>query len=793
MSHKSGKPGKSGRIKPENHASQPEQVFGQALALHQQGQLEQAGQLYEEVLKIQPEHSDALHLMGVLHHQAGNNEMALDLINRAIRLDPANPVFHDNLGTVYQAAGRLIDALECCQKAVALAPDYAGAHFNLGNIFTGQGRVNEAVACYQNALALKPNYADACIRLGNALKSLEHFEEAAACYNRALALDPNYAEAHFNLGNVFDSQGKPDEAAACYRKALALKPDYADAHFNLGNVLAGQGRMEEAVACYKNALALKPDHAEGHYSLGNAQFYLRRMDDAVTSFNHAISLKPEYAEAFYRRGAVLYDMGLQEEALADCNRALALKPDYAEARWAMTLFLIPVICSTEKERQRARQRFLEDLEELDKWFDASRMDRGVDAVGNQQPFFLAYHEEDNRPLLSRYGALCDRLMAYWQAHQGVTRNHPDAPTGRIKIGIVSQHIRSHSVWDALIKGWVLHLDRSRFELQVFYLGASSDTETELARSAATVFVRDCSSFQEWAETILSHKPAVLIYPEIGMHQMTAKLACLRLAPVQIASWGHPETTGLPAMDYYLSAEGLEPENAELHYTEQLVKLPSLGCCYQRSGVAAAAPDLAQLGIRPGEPLLLCPGTPFKYAPQHDRVLVEIARLLGRCQFVFFAPPREKDWANRLKERLELAFDKAGLAFNDFVVFLPWQEKPAFYGLMQSACVFLDSIGFSGFNTTVQAMECNLPVVTREGRFMRGRLASGILRRMGLQELVAATGEEYILLAVKLAQDKTYRAAISERIKASRHVLFDDQEPVRALERFLLGKLGAPSE
>jgi predicted O-linked N-acetylglucosamine transferase (SPINDLY family) len=109
----------------------------------------------------------------------------------------------------------------------------------------------------------------------------------------------------------------------------------------------------------------------------------------------------------------------------------------------------------------------------------------------------------------------------------------------------------------------------------------------------------------------------------------------------------------------------------------------------------------------------------------------------------------------------------------------------FYDLMRRASVFLDTIGFSGFNTAIQAVECGLPVVTREGRFLRGRLASGILRRLQLTELIAATEREYVALAVRLARVDAYRGELRARIEASRHVLFDDLAPIRALEAFLV--------
>jgi protein O-GlcNAc transferase len=259
---------------------------------------------------------------------------------------------------------------------------------------------------------------------------------------------------------------------------------------------------------------------------------------------------------------------------------------------------------------------------------------------------------------------------------------------------------------------------------------------------------------------------------------------LRLAPVQVATWGHPETTGLDTIDYYLSAEDLEPANAQENYTERLITLPHLGCCFQAPHVDHVDPDFASLGIAQSYPLLLCPGAPFKYAPQHDWVLTEIARRLGRCRFLFFTH-RIRNMSEKLRRRLEVIFARSGLDFNDFVIFIPWQSQPEFYGLLKRADVFLDTIGFSGFNTAMQAVECGLPIVTREGSFMRGRLASGILKRIGLLELVAQTEEDYIALVIRLANDADYRSHIRERIEMSRQILFEDIAPIRAMEDFLV--------
>ena len=374
-------------------------------------------------------------------------------------------------------------------------------------------------------------------------------------------------------------------------------------------------------------------------------------------------------------------------------------------------------------------------------------------------------------------------MKTWQLQRGY-QPRPPAPTGRVRIGIVSPNIRNHSVWHAIVKGWLQYLDQAKIEIHLFSTSKIEDRETDWAKQQVANYT-DISQDLDLAVTaVLAHNLDVLIYPAIGMDLLCVRLASLRLCPIQMASWGHPETSGLPTIDYYLSAEDLEPLGADKNYSEQLIALPNLGCSYQPLPQNSAEPDFAALDLREDSPLLLSPGVPFKYAPQYDWIYAEIARRLGDCQIVFFTGP-VPELSKKFQTRLRNVFDTEGVDFHRNCRFIRWLDQPEFYGLMKRADVFLDTIGFSGFNTAIQSMECGLPVVTREGRFMRGRLASGILRRLELTELIAADERDYVDLAVKLVQNRDYRNNIRDKIRERRPRLFNDPVPVRALQQLLI--------
>ena len=203
-----------------------------AIEHHQSGRLPQAEVIYRQILQVEPDHSDALHLLGMIAHQMGKTELAVELINKAIAAKPSIPIYYNNLGRVLHDTGRFDDATSSYRKALLLRPDFAEAHSNLGAVLRDQGKFDEAIASYHKALSLKPDLAVTHNNLGNALKEQGRIDEAIASYHKALSLKPDYYEAHSNLGNALKDQGKPGESVASYRKALSLRPDVAMAHSN---------------------------------------------------------------------------------------------------------------------------------------------------------------------------------------------------------------------------------------------------------------------------------------------------------------------------------------------------------------------------------------------------------------------------------------------------------------------------------------------------------------------------------------------------------------------------------
>ncbi len=478
---------------------------------------------------------------------------------------------------------------------------------------------------------------------------------------------------------------------------------------------------------------------------------------------------------------------ISRTAVSSYRRALSLDPGCVSARTGLLAALIPRIPLSQDESDAARAAFDSELSAFEQWLGTHRLDSGdAWSVARQSFFYLSYQEQSNKSLLQRYRrASHSQLSRIGQTD--TPRYAPprtDAMSPRCRLGIASAHVFEHSVFAALVQGWLRCLDRRRFEIHVFSLGSKRDAVTQMARADVDHFDQEPRTVADWATLIEDRQLDALMFPEVGMDADTLALATLRLAPRQFASWGHPETTGMPTIDYYLSADGFEPPDADDHYTEQLIRLPNLGVHYQPHAITPASVDIAQYGIPGDVPVFICPGTPFKYRPQDDEVLVDIARRLGRCAFVFFKHDKA-ELSRRLHARMAAAFRLAALEPAQFLIWVPWLPRAAFLGLMRQADVYLDTIGFSGFNTVMQAVQVHLPVVTLEGRFMRGRLGSGILRRLGMPELIAATKTHYVDIAVTLAEDVAYRTRMRRRLQLAEKGAYGDLSAIDALSRVLL--------
>ncbi len=793
-------------------------LFNAALRYHNSGRLTEAELLYGQVLATEPRHARSLHNLGNILRETARASEAVRCYERALALEPNLVGTRSNLAATLQDLGRLDQAISHYQKVLALDPKNAEIHNNLGTALQDQGRPEAAAISYRQALDIQPEYTDALANLGNTYRDLGQFDQAVVYLRRALARDPNHVGIHNCLGIALRDNGASGEAIAHYQKALALnpaepgthcnlgvalrdrgdldqavihflralelRPDYGEAHNNLGLVFHDQARLGPAVTHFEHALAVKPDYPEAHANLGIALQDQGRLDDAMSHFEQALTLRPDFAVALYNLAVLLQQQGRVDEAALRHRQVLSVSPDHADAKFGLCMAQLPIVYESVAEiaeRRAAYEGHLRKLcQDLGRPEAVSSLAKGV---GSNQPFFLAYQGQNDRDLQALYGSAVCRLMG--ERYPTPALALPPRPGEAVRVGIVSEYFRNHSVWKLNVRGWLHQLDRQRFQVFGYHTGKRRDAATMEAQSLCSRFVQGPLPAERWREVILADMPHILIYPEIGMGPVAAQLAAHRLAPTQCNFAGHPETSGYPTLDYFLSSELMEPPDGQEHYTERLIRLPNMATYYEPIVPQPEANGTPNFGWPSTAPVFWCGQSLFKYLPQFDAVFPRIAREVGECRFIFIEFPAGDYVTELFRRRLDRAFTAFGLRADDFVIVLPRLSEDQFGAAIARCDLGLDSIGWTGNNSTLEALVHDLPIVTKTGTLMRGRHTTAILQMMGVTDTITETVDDYVSTAVRLARDVSWRIALRKRIAESKSRLYRDNSFIFALEEFFV--------
>ena len=306
-------------------------LIQRAVGAHRQGRLDQAAELYEQVLRQQPDHAGALQLLGALRGQQGRHTEAVRLTQAALDQCPGDFGTITNHASVLMAAERHVEALAQLDKALALKPDFFEAHYNRGVTLAALKRFAQSIASYDQALALRPGSPQCFYNRGIAQGALGWWKDAVDSYDKAIALQPDFAAAFDNRGNGLREMGRLDQALESYDRALALAPKDFRAFYNRAGLLAQMGRMEDAAASYQQSLALQPRFADALRNQGITLLRLERFEAALAHFDACLGLLPGDTDALANRGTALWHVGRTEDALASYGQALSTQPGHVPA------------------------------------------------------------------------------------------------------------------------------------------------------------------------------------------------------------------------------------------------------------------------------------------------------------------------------------------------------------------------------------------------------------------------------------------------------------------------------
>jgi protein O-GlcNAc transferase len=634
---------------------------------------------------------------------------------------------------------------------------------------------------YRQAVQLDADNVSARLRLAEVEQALGDFADAERHYEQALALAPNDPEALIGMGDLLRRLRRLTDSARFLEHARLLAPESADAAGHLALLRIEQTQYAQARELASHACSLAPGNARWWIAAGIAARRAQDADAAVVALRRACELAPNNAASWFELALALERTGdpSARDAIASARR---LAPQWERLRW-LELLMLPAIADDEDEARRAVDAFDAGLAQIERGLklDApQQISAALDAALGVVTFQLHYLHGDHTALQRRFGALVEHVVARaaptlcapvdWQVL---------AHGGRIRVGFVSAYLHVHSV-ARYFASWITDLDRTRFESHVWHCGDVTDEWTAEIAAASDHFEHASTSL---GERIRAARLDVLIFLDIGLDPRMQVLAAMRLAPRQYATFGHPVTSGLATLDGFLSAQLLETGESDRQYSEPLVRLPGLGIRMRRRAPPGDAVWLRELaGDRP---VLLCLQNLIKLQPAFDAVLARCVRETDAMLVLFEFSAGQTE---RFSRRLLGAFRAAGVDFDSNVRIVRALPYPDFLAGIAAASLVLDTPGFCGGATSLDAISVGTPIVAFAGASTRARQTSAMLKVVGAPELIARDVDEYVRIAVELCADQTRREGLRQRLGANSDSLFENREAVRGLERFLLESL-----
>jgi predicted O-linked N-acetylglucosamine transferase (SPINDLY family) len=768
-------------------------ALAQAAQLQHEGKHAEAEAAYLAILRRHPASTQALHRLALLYAQRGRFEEARQRVDQALGLDPTEAELHFHRAEIVLALGLQDQAEEGYLEALRLRPDFFDALVNLAEVLLRTERAEQALTRLDHAVRLRPDDLAAQNNRGNALQALKRHAEALQCFDRTLALAPGQPDVLSNRANALLSLGLIEEAESACRQALAQRPENPRALANLGRALGAQGRLAEALQQFDAAVTHAPGEFDAWCDRGAIQRELQQHRAAAESLKRALALRPEAAHTCNDLGEVLRLSGEYPAALRAFERALELRPAVASF-WAnkghaltllqrqdlaLTAYAKAVECDPDVPYAEGHLACLNAS--MGDWRGyaakvariAERVRCGARAIEPLELLYLSDDAEDQLRCAREFtNALCGTPQQdLWQG--GRLRQK------RIKLAYVSADFREHPVSYLLAELFEIH-DRSRFEL--FGISIGPHAPGAMASRVATAFdhfvqARDLTD-REIAEHL--HREGIAIAVDLMGHTTYSRpgIFSLRPCPVQVNYLGYPGTVGADFLDYLIADAYVVPPAMERCYAEKIVRLPDTFLCNdsKRSAVTDA-PGRVAAGLPPEGVVYCCFNNPAKFSPGTFELWMQVLREVPRS--VLWLPAGHSTLeANLRGEAAACAVDPERLVFAPRV-----NSNADHLARLALADAFLDTFPYNAHATASDALWAGVPVVTRSGEAFAARVAGSLLHAIGMPELIAATPEEYVALALRLGREPRYLATVKAKLAAHRltQPLFDTERFRRHIE------------
>lgn len=747
------------------------------------GMLVVAEDACREILQADEKCAGAWSLMARMAALNRDLETAGDFASVACELEPRNAVFARGLGEIFLQRKDIEQAEAQARRALELEPESPEGLVLLGRVLAEKGEQGNALEAFERALRLRKDDAEAITHYAMALQKFGRGKEAVSQIRKACALEPESVEHQTNLATILEQEKRYVDALAAYGKAARMNPDIGYVWFRQGKLLNGLKRYAESIPMLEKAVTLPGRLGEFHYELGLALHMskrfpealdqygqalaagyntaalqcnrgvifkeLRRGGDSIMAFHTAVKMDPSNLSYLNNLGAAALEIGLNSEALDCFEEAVRQNPKIATAQNNIGNLL--------KDRARG-------MDALPHYRKSMELDpSSSDTQSNYLLCHMYLSEMDPKTVFDEHRKWgLDKTKKTPPAF----KFKPRSPGSKLRVGFLSADLCHHPVAH-FIEPLFREYDKERFEFVAYGDQRKSDEFSERFAKQVDLWRETCSLTDE-ALAKKIHEDRVDILFELSGHTAYNRLGVLALkpAPLQASYLGYPGTTGLPAIDFRITDELVDPVGmTEKFHTERLIRLSRCAWCYEPDAVA---PEVGALPFqRNGHITFGCFNNMAKLNPALFDMWAEILIKVPNSHLRLKARTLTDD---RVKNELKDYFTAKGIAAERLDFFGHTRKIHEHLNHYHEVDIALDSFPYHGTTTTCEAMWMGCPVVTRAGGAHVSRVGVSLFSAVGLEEFIGQNREDYIGKAVTLAGDidrlVELRAGMRERLKSS---------------------------
>ena len=771
---------------PADLAAQPGDLLREALRCEKAGDLGQAAALLDQALGLSPNDAPLLAAAVRLAARRGDRATAIQLLKRQVAAEPKQAAPRLDLAIALYGAGDFAAAEASVRDLLALVPRHGPALNLLGVVERRQGRFKDAIASLEAAARAGGAGESPWINLGNLYYDLRQGPQAVEAFKKAVRLKPKEAEPLRLLANAHALAGQPAAAFAAFQRAALLNPRNPQIHADRAALHYNLKQYPEALTCLERALAARPDNLHDRINRAKVLRHVGRMPEAIAQFEALVAQYPENAEVLLAFGSFyLWVLDDRERANHYLRRAVAADPGHLEAYGQLCWSLLNSRYAREadhiEEANRVARQALAlgkpvtaiadnlqtvflrtlDFEHLDKlgkpadllafWAANGR----VGALHNQ--LSRVRSEADRRDLVTWHRAWGDRVVE--RARAVTIKRPPRAPRTKIRVGLMSSDLRDHPV-TYFAHPILERYDRARFELYCysFFPGQPDRVQTHLAGKVDQFRLLPAASDPQIAQQIADDQLDILFELGGSTHLNKLEVMAYRPAPIQVSWLGYPHSCGLSTIDYILVDPFIKPEDPAL-LIERPFEMPE-------SWVSLGHIGFHDVPIEPGLPeeraghfTFGTLNNPYKYTAAMIGLWARALAAVPGSRFLFVRP---EGGSALFRDNLAREFAKHGIAA-DRLEYLPIRGNHLQH--YNKIDVSLDTAPHTGGTTTCETLWMGVPAVTLVGPAFFERLSYSNLSNAGLGDLCTFSEDDYVRVAVALAEDRERRRALRHGLRA----------------------------